>query len=66
VPFLLTAPLAKLLRNRRPRELLTSLNENIEKPTKIWNIGMRKEILAFVLKTDQEREPGSHPKISSR
>jgi hypothetical protein len=60
MPFLLTAPLAKLLRNRRPRELLTSLNENIEKPTKIWNIGMRKEILAFVLKTDQEREPGSH------
>jgi hypothetical protein len=58
---LLTAPLAKLFRNRRARELLTSLNENVEKPTKIWNIGMRKEILAFVTKVDQNREPGSTP-----
>lgn len=58
---LLTAPLAKLLRNRRPRELLSSLNENVEKPTKIWNIGMRKEILGFVMKTDKERAPGSNP-----
>lgn len=58
---LLTAPLAKLLRNRRPRELLSSLNENVEKPTKIWNIGMRKEILAFVMKVDKERAPGSNP-----
>lgn len=58
--LLLTAPLAKLLRNRRPRELLISLNENVEKPTKIWNIGMRKEILDFVRKIDKEREPGTN------
>eukprot|EP00602_Paraphysomonas_sp_CaronLab_P011509 CAMPEP_0185040382 /NCGR_PEP_ID=MMETSP1103-20130426/38364_1 /TAXON_ID=36769 /ORGANISM="Paraphysomonas bandaiensis, Strain Caron Lab Isolate" /LENGTH=2494 /DNA_ID=CAMNT_0027579655 /DNA_START=336 /DNA_END=7820 /DNA_ORIENTATION=+ len=57
---LLTVPLAKLLRNRRPRELLCSLNENVEKPTKIWNIGMRKEILDFVRSVDQERPPGSN------
>jgi DnaJ family protein C protein 13 len=56
---LLTFPLAKLLRNKRPRELLESLNENVEKPTKIWNIGMRKELLDFVLKVDANREEGS-------
>ena len=57
---LLTQPLSKLLRNRRPRELLSSLNENVEKPTKIWNIGMRNEILEFVKKVDKERPPGSN------
>ena len=57
---LLTIPLAKLLRNKRPRELLQSLNENVEKPTKIWNIGMRKELLDFVLKVDSERKEGSN------
>ena len=57
---LLTYSLAKLLRNKRPRELLQSLNENVEKPTKIWNIGMRKELLDFVLKVDAEREEGSN------
>ena len=41
---ILTPPLAKYLRNRRPWELLGALNENVEKPTKIWNVGMRKEV----------------------
>lgn len=57
---LLTQPLAKLLRNSRPRELLSSLNENVEKPTKIWNISMRNEILEFVKKVDKERPEGSN------
>lgn len=52
---LLTQPLAKLLRNRRPWDLLGALNENVEKTTKIWNVGMRKELLDFVLKIDKER-----------
>ena len=57
---LLTQPLAKLLRNRRPWELLSALNENVEKTTKIWNVGMRKELLDFVLKVDKDRKPGTN------
>jgi hypothetical protein len=58
---LLTQPLARLLRNRRPWDLLESLNENTEKTTKIWNVGMRTELLTFVQKVDQRRPPGSNP-----
>ena len=56
---LLTAPLAKLLRNRRPWELLQALSENVENVTKIWNMNMRQELLLFVLKIDQNRPLGS-------
>eukprot|EP01038_Epipyxis_sp_PR26KG_P006403 gene6403-8814_t len=56
---LLTIPLAKLLRNRRPWELLSSLNENVEKVTKIWNVTMRQELLDYVLKIDSNRPKGS-------
>jgi DnaJ family protein C protein 13 len=55
---LLTQPLAKLLRNRRPWDLLRALNENIEKTTKIWSVGMRKELLDFVSRVAQERPEG--------
>jgi DnaJ family protein C protein 13 len=55
---LLTKPLAKLLRNRRPWELLGALNENVEKATKIWNVSMRKELLEFVLRVDKSRPLG--------
>jgi hypothetical protein len=55
---LLTIPLAKLLRNRRPWELLQALNENVEKTTKIWNVAMRKELSDFVLRYDRDRKPG--------
>lgn len=58
---LLTQPLARLLRNRRPWDLLESLNENCEKTTKIWNVGMRQELLTFVQKVDQKRGAGSDP-----
>jgi hypothetical protein len=57
---LLTQPLAKLLRNRRPWDLLTALNENIETTTKIWNLSMRKELLEFITKVDKDRAPGSN------
>lgn len=56
---LLTQPLAKLLRNRRPRELLEALNENVEKPTKIWNVAMHKELMDFCVNTDKDRPYGS-------
>lgn len=55
---LLTPPLAKFLRNRRPWDLLSALNENVEKSTKIWNVSMRKELLHFVVNMDAERPPG--------
>lgn len=58
---LLTEPLARLLRNRRPWDLLTALNENVEKTTKIWNVGMRKELLEFVAYVDKNRGNGSNP-----
>lgn len=56
---LLTLPLAKQLRNRRPWDLLRSLNENVEKTTKIWNVGMRKELLDFVTSESHKRPPGT-------
>lgn len=54
---LLTQPLARLLRNRRPWDLLHALNENVEKSTKIWNIQMRNELSAFISKIDLNRSP---------
>lgn len=52
---LLTPPLAKLLRNKDPGELLYALNENVERCNKIWNVNMRKELLDFVTKLDVQR-----------
>ena len=57
--LMLTQPIAKMLRNRRPWDLLTAVNENCEQVCKIWNVAMRKELLDFVIKTDKERPPGS-------
>ena len=56
---LLTRPLAKLLRNRRPWELLKALNENVEKVNKIWNVSMRRELLQFLLQEQKTRPDGS-------
>ena len=52
---LLTPPIAKLLRNSRPWVLLKSLNTNSETPTKIWNTGMREELLSFLKKVNSVR-----------
>jgi hypothetical protein len=46
---LLTLPISKLLRNRRPWDLLVALNQNVERTTMIWNLSMRRELLSFVL-----------------
>lgn len=58
--LLLTQPIAKLLRNRRPWDLLSALNQNVERTTMIWNLSMRKQLLEFVLRVDRDRAPGSH------
>lgn len=55
---LLTAPLAKLLRYKNPKDLLLALNENVEKCSKFWNVGMRNELLEFVNRIDSERGSG--------
>ena len=60
---LLTQPLAKLLRNRRPWDLLLALNQNVEKTTMIWNVSMRQELLDFVLRVDRTRAPGSNEMV---
>jgi hypothetical protein len=57
---LLTPSIAILLRNRRAGDLLRALNENIESPTKIWNIKMRKELLEYVREMDKKRKKGIH------
>eukprot|EP01042_Synura_sphagnicola_P009732 gene9732-12490_t len=56
---LLTHPIARMLRNRRPWEMLQALNENVEKPSKIWNSRMRAEVLSFVQQVEASRPPGS-------
>jgi DnaJ domain len=58
--LLLTQPIAKLLRNRRPWDLLSALNQNVERTTMIWNLSMRRQLLEFVLRVDRDRNPGSH------
>ena len=58
--LLLTQPIAKLLRNRRPWDLLSALNQNVERTTMIWNLSMRRQLLEFVLRVDRDRIPGSH------
>ena len=55
---LLTLPIARMLKYRRPWTLLSALNENIECITKIWNINMRKDLLNFVLEHDRKRGHG--------
>jgi hypothetical protein len=51
--YLLTPQIAKLLRNARPEELLTALNQNTLTATTIWTLEMRDELtqkVAAVLK----------------
>ncbi|XP_042499139.1 dnaJ homolog subfamily C GRV2-like [Macadamia integrifolia] len=49
---LLTPKLAKMLKDQLPKDLLTSLNTNMESPEIIWNSSTRAELLKFV---DQQR-----------
>ena len=57
--ILLTEPLAALLRNEDPEELLLALSENVEKCNKVWNVGMRLELLAFIKDVTGKRPSGS-------
>jgi hypothetical protein len=52
---LLTAPVALMLRNKRTGEILRTLNTNVETPARIWNVGMRNELLSFVARMQSER-----------
>jgi hypothetical protein len=56
--YLLTPQLSKLLRNARPEELLTALNENTTASTKVWTPDMREQLIAFVEKVKRERVCG--------
>ncbi|XP_058111724.1 dnaJ homolog subfamily C GRV2 isoform X2 [Magnolia sinica] len=49
---LLTPKLASMLKNDFPKDLLSSLNTNLESPEIIWNSSTRAELLKFV---DQQR-----------
>eukprot|EP00934_Nitzschia_sp_Nitz4_P000945 Nitzschia sp. Nitz4//scaffold10_size219509//158366//167608//NITZ4_001449-RA/size219509-augustus-gene-0.252-mRNA-1//1//CDS//3329532983//945//frame0 len=52
---LLTKPIATLLRNKRTTEILTTLNVNIETPSRIWNTTMRGELMKFIEKMIAQR-----------
>lgn len=49
---LLTPRLANMLKHQTPKELLTTLNANLESPEIIWNSSTRAELLKFV---DEQR-----------
>ncbi|KAG7366914.1 heat shock protein DnaJ domain protein [Nitzschia inconspicua] len=52
---LLTSPIALLLRNKRTGEILRTLNSNVESPSRIWNVGMREELLKVMSSVENER-----------
>jgi len=55
---LLTAPIARMLRNKRTGEILRVLNTNHESADIIWNTSMRKQLEALLSKIDSERPEG--------
>ena len=52
----LTHPISKMLRNQRPAELLKTLNTNVETPARIWNVGMRQELVDFISLMEKDRD----------
>ncbi|GKY91883.1 hypothetical protein MPSEU_000159900 [Mayamaea pseudoterrestris] len=56
---LMTASVSRLLRNKRPFELLHVLNSNIEKPDIIWNNAMKKQLEATLDEITRTRVPDS-------
>jgi hypothetical protein len=52
---LLTRPIALMLRNKRTDEILRILNANVEKADIIWNVRMREQLEALLVKVEQER-----------
>jgi len=57
---ILTVPIAKMLRNQRPVAMLKTLNMNIETPTRIWNIGMRKELTDLLDSMEKDRDENGY------
>lgn len=55
---LLTSPIALLLRNKRTGEILRILNSNVESPSRIWNVGMREELLRTIALFEEKRPEG--------
>jgi hypothetical protein len=51
---LLTAPVASMLRNKRTGVILQVLNSNVERSNIIWNLPMRQQLDAFLVKRMQE------------
>ncbi|XP_075509784.1 dnaJ homolog subfamily C GRV2-like isoform X2 [Primulina tabacum] len=45
---LLTPKLSSMLKDKSPKDLLATLNSNLESPEIIWNSSMRAELLTFV------------------
>jgi hypothetical protein len=60
---LLTTPVALLLRNKRTSEILRTLNTNVETPARIWNVGMRTELLTFLELMEKERPEDSNRSV---
>lgn len=52
---LLTGPISLMLRNKRTSEILKTLNTNVESPTRIWSVSMRRELEFFLRKSEKER-----------
>lgn len=43
------------MRNKRTSEILKTLNTNVESPTRIWSVSMRRELEFFLRKSEKER-----------
>ncbi|KAK6156515.1 hypothetical protein DH2020_010763 [Rehmannia glutinosa] len=54
---LLTPKLARMLKDKLPKDLLSTLNSNLESPEIIWNSSTRAELLKFV---EEQRANLSH------
>lgn len=52
---LLTAPIANMLRSSQSGDILNTLNLQIETPIRLWDMGMRKELLNFVTTMQAEK-----------
>ena len=56
---ILTSPVALLLRNKRTGEILRTLNTNVESPSRIWNVGMREELMKMLSSMEVNRPESS-------
>jgi hypothetical protein len=52
---ILTNPIAMLLRNKRSTELLSTLNSNMQTPSRIWSVSMRNELTKLLDRMGENR-----------